>query len=159
MTAPTPTTRGTPTGTMLENGYQSLITFEDNATIGLYEKTTTPAGLEGGDKIDITTMHNTDYKTYAAQALSEMSDGQMTVGYDPSQLTAINTLINEAQVITQTFSDGSSWCYYGYLKSFTPAQLANGTHPEATCVIVTTNRDPDATGVAEEAPVYTAPTP
>ena len=81
----------------------------------------------------------------------------MTVGYDPGQLTAIKTLINEAMVITHKFSDGSSWCYYGYLKSFTPAQNANGTHPEATCVIVATNRDPDSTtGTGEEDPVYTA---
>lgn len=162
MTAPTPTARTEPTVALLENGYQSLITFATDSDVALFEKSTTPPAIDGGEAIDITTMFNLVAKTKAPQALYDLSDGQMTCGYNPAVYDGIIALVNliAGQTITQHFPDGSSLAYFGYLKSFAPAALTNGTFPEATVTIVATNRDPsDTSGTGEEAPVYTAPTP
>ena len=155
MTAPAATARTTPTGTMLENGYQSLIAFSTDPDCDIWEKSVQPPGIDGGDSIDITTQHNTTWKTKAAQALADMSDGQITGGYDPKALSQILALCNTSQVITVHFPDGSTWAFFGYLKSFVPNGNENGVMPEATCTFVVTNTDP-ATG-EEEAPVYAVP--
>lgn len=157
MAAPSPTARTTPDGDMLRNGYQTLITFEAVADVDLWERTVTPPGFEGGDPIDTTTMFNAKYKTKAMQALIEMLQGGITCGYDPAALSAtqIEALINVETTITVHFPDGSSWAFYGALRSATPNANANGTLPEMTVVFEVTNTDP-STG-AEEDPVYTAP--
>ena len=153
--------RGTPTGTMLNNGYQSLVAFTDNATLGVWEKEVTAPGLDNGDKVDITTMHNTVYKTFAASALAEVTDSSFTAAYDPGTLAALVTLITAApvnQLISYHFPDGSSWDVYGFLKSFTPESLSNGSQPQASVTIVNTNLN-IATPPVETPPVYNAPSP
>ena len=153
--------RGTPTGTMLNNGYQSLVAFTDNATLGVWEKEVTAPGLDNGDKVDITTMHNATYKTFAASALVEVTDSSMTVAYDPATLSALVLLLTTApvnQVISYHFPDGSSWDVFGYLKSFTPESLSNGSQPQASVTIIHTNLN-IASPPVEQEPVYYAPSP
>ena len=157
MTAPTTTPRSDPSGTMLENGYQTLMAFANDADIGLWEKTVQPFGVEGGDKVDITTMHNQTVRTYAPQALKELTDSQMLCGYDPAVLSDILLLINNSGSVTSHMPDTSTWDFFGYLRSFVPAAHADGAHPEASCVVVATNRDPVSGD--EEDPVYSAPSP
>lgn len=136
-----PTAARTPAGTMLEDGYQTVITFSGDEDVSLWEKTVQPLGVEGGEKVDITTMHNVDVRTYAPRFLKDIADGQMTVAYDPAVLTQILALVNVAQSITITFPDGSTWTFFGYLRNFQPAALQEGTQPEATCTFVATNVD------------------
>lgn len=151
------TARSTPVGTMLENGYQSLVAFANDPDISFWEKTVQPVGIEGGDKIDITTMHNTIVKTYAAQALSGTSDGSVTAAYDPAVLPQIIAIVNTNQAITNHFPDTSSWDAFGFLQTFQPDALSNGAQPEATCTVVYTNVNP-ADG-SESQPTYNAPAP
>lgn len=151
------TARSAPVGTMLENGYQSLVAFEDDPDISFWEKDVQPMGFEGGDKIEITTMHNTTVRTYAAQALPGATDGEVTAAYDPAVLSQIVALVNVNNLVTFHFPDGSSWDFYGFLGSFVPSALTNGEHPEATCSIMATNVN-DNSG-AETTPAYNAPAP
>ena len=143
----------TPTGLPLEDGYQTVIELENAATIALFEKTVQPAGLEGGDKVDTTTMHNVDVRTYAARFLKEVTDAQMTVAYDPAALVTLLAQINVPQTITIHFPNGDTWDFRGYLKNFIPAAISEGSQPEATCVLVATNTT--AVG-AETTPNFTA---
>ena len=143
----------TPSGAQLEDGYQSVITLAEAPTIALWEKAVTPPGMEGGEKVDVTTMHNDKVRTYAPRSLKEVTDSSMTCGYDPAVLADILAQINVKQQITVHFPDGSSWTFWGYLKNFLPGSLEEGTHPTAQCTIVTTNTN-DA-GVESE-PEYTA---
>lgn len=136
---PVPTSRGTPTGLMLRDGYQSLITFALNPTVQFWEKTVTPPGWEGGDPIDQTTMHNLLVRTKAARYLPEVTDTTIVVAYDPCVWDNIYTLVNEPTTITVEFPDNSQLAFWGYLKSFIPSELADGTQPEATITIVATN--------------------
>jgi len=147
----------TSTATMIENGFSTKIAFEDVPALAIWEKSVQPPGIDGGNKIDVTTMFNATVRTYAPQALSEMTDSSVTAGYDPAVLPTILTLVNEVQTVTIHLPNTATWDFFGYLKSFVPAALTNGTHPEAACTIVSTNRDP-ADG-AETDPDYTAPSP
>ncbi len=155
MVAPAVTTRTAPVGIPLENGYQILIAFSQDVDVSLWEKSVKPPGLDGGDPIDITTQWNETYRTQAARSLIKMTDGGMTVGYDPAVYPQIAAIINKEGAITINLPDGSSLSFYGALRTFEPNDQNDGTMPEATCAITVTNRDP-TTG-DEEAPVYTAP--
>lgn len=152
---PVATARQTPTGIRLEDGYQSFVTFANNPDLCLWEKTVKPPGLDGGDKIPTTTMHNTARRTFAARNLYEASDSSFKFGYDPNAFSAAEARgqINVETTITITFPDGSTYADYGYLQKIEFDDLAEGTNPEGTATIVFTGEDP-TTG-AESAPAYT----
>jgi len=142
MAAPTADARGTPGGLKLRNGYQSLVTFEDNPTVKLFEKSVQPPGLEGGEPIPQTTMHNVTWHTQDSQDLITLTPITFTCAYDPAVYDQVLLLVNNVQVITITFSDGSTVAIYGWLKSFTPNEMSPGVQPDAVCVIVPSNFDP-----------------
>ena len=146
------TARQTPGGIMLEDGYSTKIAFAADPDISFWEKTVTPVGIDGGDAIEITTMHNTSWRTMAARQLKTMTNVSLTVAYDPQVYYQIAALVNVEGLITLHFPDASTIDFYGFLKSFTPSEHAEGTHPEATIEIVPTNRH-STTGV-ETSPVY-----
>ncbi len=154
MAAPTPTARGTPAGLKLRDGFSSKITFAAVPTVSFWEKSVSPPGIDGGPKIDQTTMFNTMRTTAAAQSLYEVTDGSMKVAYDPNVYnTIINTLINYHTTITQTWRDGSTLADFGYLQSFKPDALERGKQPEATVTFVFIGQDSSGT---EYAPVITS---
>lgn len=156
MTAPSATARTSPSGRYFEDGYQTLITFAADADVQLWEKTVKPPGYNGGDEIDVTTMHNTALRTKAPRALIDMTNGSITCGYKGTAYAQTKALINVETTITVTFPNGSTLAFYGYLKNFDPGDHSEGAMPEASCEFVCTNRDP-TTG-EEEAAVYTAAT-
>jgi hypothetical protein len=149
----TTTERGTPGGTKLGDGYQCLIAFAQDADVSLWEKSVTPPGIDGGDPVDTSTMHNTTYRTKAARQLKELTNGSFTAAYDPQVYDQIVSLINVEGWITVHFPDGSTLDFMGYLKSFTPGEIVEGSQPEAECEIVCTNEN--STG-AETGPTYKA---
>lgn len=151
MPAPTPTARTTPTGSRLDDGYQTLITFATEPAVKLWEKTVTPPGIDGGDPIDTTTQHNEEWKTQDAPGLKMMTGSSFTAAYDPAVFDDIVALINVHTTITITFPDGSTLAFFGWLRSFEPDGMSEGEQPEATVNIEAANQD--ATG-AEQAPVY-----
>jgi hypothetical protein len=147
----TTTARVTPDGIKLTDGYQCLIAFAENTDIALWEKTVKPPGIEGGDAVDITTQHNEEWRTSAPRSLKTLTPIQVTAAYDPAVFESILDMVNVVQWITLHWPDGSTYDFVGYLKTFEPAALAEGTQPEATVTIVPTN---ELDG-EEEAPVYT----
>lgn len=160
MAAPAATPRGTPTGIKLKDGYSTKVTLSLNTTIELWEKTVKPPGIDGGDAIQQTTMHNTTWRTFASRGLLTLTEHTFKAAYDPSIYTSILSMINvqkvgtSAQVITVTFPDGSTLAFYGYVKMFEPDEHQEGTQPEATVTITPTNYDP--VNNVEAAPVLTS---
>jgi hypothetical protein len=140
-----------PSGIPLFDGFSTKITLAADTNVEFWEKTVTPPGMEGGDAVDITTMHNTQWRTKTPRALVDMTDVQTTVAYDPVVYTSVLALINVETTITVTFPDGSTIAFYGFLRSFAPGEVAEGGQPEAAIVIVPTNYD--ATNHVEAAPV------
>lgn len=154
MAAPTPTARGTPAGIPLEDGFSTKITLGTLTTISFWEKTVRPPGMDGGDPIPQTTMHNALYRTFSARALKSLTMVTCTAAYDPTVYTDIIANINFECVITVRFADGSTLCFYGYLQKFEPQDVKEGEQPEAQITLVPTNWDP--TNHVEAAPVLTS---
>jgi len=143
MAAPTATARVTPVGIKLGDGYVSKFTPAADPDISFWEKSVTPFGMDGGEPVDTTTMHNTTYRTMAPRGLITATSSEMTAAYDPRVLDQIVALINVETTWTVLFPDGAQWAFFGFLRSFTPGALVEGTQPEATIVIEPTNTDPN----------------
>lgn len=152
MAAPTPGTTPAPAGTRLKDGFDCVISFAADNDVSLFQVGMTPPGVDGGDPVDTTTMHNTAWSTFQPQTLKTMTEAAITAAYDPDVLEDIIALINVKTTITVHFYGGGTWCFYGYLKSFKPNGCQRGTMPLADCAIQPTNCD--STG-AEQAPVFT----
>jgi hypothetical protein len=150
----TPTPRVTPGGIKLDDGYSTKITFAADTDVSLWEKTVKPPGIDGGDAIDTTTMHNTTYRTMASRALKTLTESSVKCAYDPDLYNQILALVNNETAITVTFPDGSTLAFWGYLRTFEPDDLTEGSQPEATVNISPTNVNP--TTRAEEGPVLTS---
>lgn len=145
--------RQTPTGAFLRDGYQTLIAFTDDPDVSLWEKQVQPPGIDGGDAIEITTMHNTNWRTMFARSLKTMTEANFTSAYDPQVYTQILSLINVNQLITVHFPDASTLDFWGYLQTFEPGDHEEGEQPEAECTITPTNYN--HTSGNEVAPVMT----
>jgi len=155
MGAPTPTARGVPLGRWLGDGFRTLINFAENPTVSLWEKSVQPPGLDGGDAVETTTMHNVNYRTMSSRFLKTMTESSVMAAYDPQVYDQLVALINVETTITVHMPNGGSLAFFGFLRTFEPAEHVEGTQPEATCTFTPTNVDP-ADGT-EAAPVYTAP--
>ena len=127
----------------LFDGYSTKITLALNDDIAFYEKSVTPPGLEGGDPIDTTTMHNTTWRTKAPRSLVELEAFTITAAYDPILYTEILAAINRRDTITVAFSDGTTIAFYGFVQSFKPNDCAEGAMPDASITIVPTNQGSD----------------
>lgn len=155
MPAPVATARVVPTGDMLKNGYRSLITVALDPDIDFWERTVKPPGLDGGDPINTTTMHNTTLRTFSPSALTTMTPCTVTVAYASAAFEQIQAILNKPTTITLTLPDGGTVAFYGYVHIFEPNDLSEGNLPEATLTIQPTNQDP--TDGSEQQYVYTAP--
>lgn len=138
----TTTTRSTPVGVPLDDGYSTKIALANDPDISFWEKTVKPPGLDGGDAIDTTTMHNSTYRTFASRALSTMTDITITAAWDPQCYDSVLAQINVEQSITVHFPNGDRLDLYGFLRTFEPQDHVEGTHPEVNLTITPTNQDP-----------------
>lgn len=154
MGAPTPTARVTPAGLKLEDGQFSTHTFAADPDVGLWEKSVKPPGMDGGDKIDLTNHHNVAYRTSAPRNLKTLTASTFKAFYDPDVYNQLMALINVKTTCTTTFIDGSTLAYFGYLKSVEFDDMVEGTAPECTVTIETTNVDPS--DGSEAGPVLTS---
>jgi hypothetical protein len=115
-------------------------------------------GVDGGEKLDATCLDATEWKSYLPQTLKEVPDMGFTGKFDPTEWQSIVDEVNVNQLITVDFAyqgvDLGSISFWGYLKSFVPAEGAIGVRWEATGTLVASNMN--ASDV-ETGPFYTAP--
>lgn len=134
----------------LEDGYQTIISFSLSPNVKFREISITPPGMDGGDAIDITTMRNQNWRTFAPRKLKTLSSMTVTAAYDPEVLQSVLQFVNVNQEITVTHSDGSKWKFWGYVKTFTPGENTEGERPTAEVEIVPTNKDDGGTEIAPQ---------
>lgn len=139
----------------LNDGFPTTIEFDvaSGVTLTQYfkEKSVTPPGISGGGENDTTTMRNTTWRTKQPKALITLTNCTFTASYDPAVLDIIvSELINVNGLITITFSDGSTWAFYGWLDEFTPGACEDGSQPEATCTIICSNQQSNGDEVAPD---------
>ena len=143
----------------MEDGFSTTISFSsselsssDVLTLYMQEKEVTPPGVDGGEKIDVTTMRNTSWRTFAPRNLKTLMEAPINVAWDPGLYDEMNAMINDNQEITITLPDTATIVFWGFVKSFTPGAHVEGLQPMAAVSIEPTNRN--AAG-AEIAPVIT----
>lgn len=141
MAAPSPIPRLSPSGFRLDDGYQSLITFGLLAGLDIWEKDVQPPGIDGGDPIDTTTMHNSAYRTNAPRSLKSLTEHTIVAAYDPCAYVDLLTMVNVIDEITITFPDNSTLAYWGYIRSVELSPMIEGEQPEMTITVVPTNYD------------------
>lgn len=142
MAAPVAVARGAINGIRHDDGFGAAIVFASNPTIELWETSVQPPSGDGGDPIVTSTHRNTARVTKAAQRLVETGDSVVVCTYDPAVVTELDALVNEEQVITVVWGDGTTLAYYGYLRKYEFSPLVKGQQPTVTLTIVATNFDP-----------------
>lgn len=155
MAAPTPSARVAPTGIKLKDGYRSLVTYALDTDFSVWEKGVQPAGIDGGDEIDQTTMWNDVWRTSAPRSLLTLTPFTFRFAFDPNIYNQADLeLINRETTITERFSDGSTLAFYGFMKMIDFDEMVEGEQPEGTITSVPTNFDP--TNKVEAGPVLTS---
>ena len=154
MAAPATTDRVAPVGILLEGGFSSVIAFERDPNVSFWEKSVQPLGMDGGDPVDNTTMHNTLFRTLSPRVLILSTEMALVVAYDPIVLDQIRDhLLNQAGSITVHWPEGSTVDFFGYLRTFVPQPMEEGNPIEANITIQPTNWDP--VNHVEQGPVVT----
>lgn len=136
----THTARVSPTGDRFDEGYQSLIAFAADSNLTFWETIVGAPGIDGGDPIPTTTMHNTALRTMAPHQLKTLTPFQVQGKFNGNTIDQVYALININGWITVTWPDGTNYSFVGYLKSFQPGQAQEGNPLEGTIEIVPTNQ-------------------
>lgn len=151
MAAPAAVARQTPGGIILPDGFVSKFTFNDDPDICIEEVEITPGGLSPGELINLTSQHNTAWRTFFCRRLTTLKEFTIRGFYDPLIYTQLLARIQAGnQQFTIRFYDGSTLAFWGGVTDSTFGPLVEGTAPEITIVVGPTNRD--ASG-DEQAPV------
>ena len=131
----------------LDDGFSTTIDLT-SAGVTFWEKTVQPPGIDGGDAIEISTMRNTALRTMAPRSLYTLTDSPIVVAYDIAVYPVIIAAINTNQEIVITFPDSSTLTFWGFLRTFEPDALEEGTQPEATITLTPTNVDGNGDEIA-----------
>lgn len=155
MANPTHTVRTTPTGYKLPDGYKTTVAFSRRPAVSLWEKTVKIPGIDGGEPIDTSTMHNAIWRTKTTRSLKTSTESTMKCAFDPDVINDILFLINDRSgSATYWLPDGSWWDFYAALYKFEWDPFEEGKFPEATASIAVLNWD-NVNGV-EAGPVFNA---
>lgn len=142
MAAPTQTSRTTPTGFKMPEGFKATYAFATQPAVKFWEDVVTPIGYDGGEAINTTTQHNVEVDTKDFSKLYEITDGEIEAAYDPDVISVIRSMINRKDSVTLWMPDGSNWCFYGGLTMFKGDPFERRKFPKAKIKIVVTNWDP-----------------
>ena len=144
---------------IMTDGYQTTISFSSSQlssssvlTLVMEEKEVTIPGIDGGEAIDVTTMRNSAWRSFAERQLKTLLAAPISVAWDPALYDEMAAMINDRQLITITLPDTATFAFWGHVKSFTPSAMIEGTQPMADVEIVSGNLNDSGT---ETAPVMT----
>lgn len=137
----------------MDDGFPTLITFPLNSSIKFEEKEVTPPGISGGGANNTTTMRNTAWRTKAPKKLKELTDGSLSVAYDPAVYDEIIAMLQQNQLIVVTFPEGETISFWGWLEEFTPGAHVEGEQPTADVTFICSNQNNSR---VETAPVFSA---
>jgi hypothetical protein len=132
----------------LYDGFPTLIEFGSFPNVKFWEINVTPPSMDGGGANDTTTMRNTAFRTKMPKKLKSMGDMTFTAAYDPVVYNDMWAMINDNQIVTVHFSDGSRVSAWGWLNVFTPAEIVEGAQPHAAGTIIFSNMDDNLNEVA-----------
>ncbi len=127
-----------------KDGYQTTISFSALASGVIFnviakEKGVTPPAIEGGGKIDLTTMRNSNVRTFYPKQLYTLGDASIVVAWDPTLYEEMASVIGVNQTVTITFPDSTTLAFWGTLDGFAPNEQVEGEQPTAVLTVLATN--------------------
>lgn len=129
---------------VLDDGFATTIEFSEadsDFVLQVEETGVTPAGIDGGEPIDTTSMRRTTWRTAKPRQLKTLTPITEIVKYDPAAMATLLAMINVNQQITTTYPDDKTSIIWGYVKSATPQENREGQLPLMTIVIQPTNQN------------------
>lgn len=139
---------------LLTDGFSTTLTIANLPSVNLEVITTSLPGINGGGEIDLTTMSNTAYRTRTSKSLKSLDSVSVEFAYSTDSYEDVLAQVNVNQLFTFTLPDTTTLAFYGWIDSFVPGTLEEGSRPTTTMTIIPSLRN--ASGV-ETAPVYTIP--
>lgn len=143
MAAPGVVTPGTPLGAKMPEGFRCKLSFGRLTTFAFWARELTPAPVNNGNALDVTTFYNTLFKTKRPQVLYEVGDIQAVGLWDADIFkdAQYKALLGLESNISILFPQGSTFSVFGYLQSITPSRMTHGEVPMTTINVVVTNWD------------------
>lgn len=141
MTAPSATTRITPSGRKLGKGGPCYITSASDPNIDIFEASLKPPGYKLDDRKDTTTSYNVRYRTFSPGRLLTGKDVVVQAGYDPDQQDDIWTLMGVRDTETVTLASGTKIAFYGWLDDLEFNDHKEEDDPMATLTYGQGNQD------------------
>ena len=133
----------------IKDGLGSKISFADGFDLRQIE--ITGFTVVGGEKIDLTGLSNTEWRTAYPKTLKDVEDITFTYYFDPAEVDSAP--INTNQLVTLTYPDGAKHEFWGALTGLGSGTIVEGdaVRGEATVAITNLNGSDVETG-----PAYTA---
>ena len=148
MANPAPTNRGTPTGIMIPDGFRTKVTLALIPTLEVEEVEVKVSGFDGGEPIEQDSMWMERLRVVRARQTLDCTPLTFVCKYDPSVLNTLKGQINveksgsTAQVITETYYDGTQRAWFGYVRAAEPENIVANQKGRMTITCQPTNWDP-----------------
>ena len=144
---------------IMEDGFPTTISFDgidpvgENGPQNFCVKSLTPPAYVMGGANDVSCMSNTAFRTKASKKLIDVSDITVSGYYNAALYNDFLNQLGVNQEIVITFppvggAAAQTLTLFGFLDSFTPGNHEEGSAPEATLVIVVSNRDANGDEIA-----------
>lgn len=144
MAAPSHQTRSTPGQAPAKDGLSTKIALENDSDIEFWEVEVQPPGVDGGDAIEMTTMHSVTWRIFRSRQLKTLTEFTVRAFYAQDVYVSILAQINNEQTITIIHPDTDKTSFYGFMRRFEPQPNVEGQPPEANITFMPTNWDPNA---------------
>lgn len=144
MATPSHQTRSTPAQPPAKDGLSTKIALENDPDIEFWEVEVQPPGVDGGDEINMTTMHSVTWEVFRARQLKRLTPFTVRAFYAQDVYVSILAQVNNEQTMTVIHPDTDSTSFYGYMQRFIPQANVPGQPPQADITFVPTQWDPDA---------------
>lgn len=134
----------------LDDGFSTIIEFENLPMIKLYEKEVNPPSIGNNGPIDTTTMRNTAWRTAAPKKLKTLGKVTATCAYATESLADLQAQLGVNQRVTVRYPDGSGQRFWGWLDEANPSTNKEGDQPTLSISVVPSLRDLDGNEVGPE---------
>ncbi len=141
MAAPGVTSRTTPTGYKLPEGFRAFVAYSLRNAVDVWEVEVSPAGMEAAE-IDTSTQHSTKWRTKWISALVNSTDVPFTAGYNPDAMDDLMFLCGaQSGSFTVQMPQNTKYSYWGGMKTLGFQPLKAGQFPLVNITNCVTNWD------------------
>jgi hypothetical protein len=138
------------------NGLRTSLAAASLPDLAFYPKSISIGGYQGGGLIDITSLDNEEYRTFATKELKTLAPFTLSCGYDDEFFDPdeIEPYLQNNDLWTLTLPSGATFAFWGVADSFSGGNHSEQeAEPIGSLVIIPTLTDNDYNEVR---PVFTA---